>query len=179
LGFTALYRLYRCRESWLCLAVFGDPQWAALTRAIPALADEARSPLENCGQQTTVRSVRFSKKHFGTDTAAHWFAVLDGAGVPCEISSNEFSVSVLDDPELRERELIVSREGQLIHGRMEMFGRLIDFSDTRAEIGGPRQFRDNTAARSFSSSATATQIDHLCAASVLFESAAPVAASTV
>ena len=180
LGLTALYRLYRCRESWVCLAVFGDSQWAALTRAIPALAGDSRFATRELRAKHDGALGAALEDHFRSDTAAHWFAVLDGAGVPCEISSNEFSQSVLDDPELRERELIVSREGHLIHGRMEMFGRLIDFSDTRAEIGGPPAIpgqHSREVLQQFGYSDT--QIDHLCAASVVFETAAPVTASTV
>jgi crotonobetainyl-CoA:carnitine CoA-transferase CaiB-like acyl-CoA transferase len=63
---------------------------------------------------------------------------------------------------------------------MEMFGRLIDFSDTRAEIGGPpavpgQHSREVLQQFGYSDA----RIDQLCAASVLFESAAPIAASTV
>ena len=69
--------------------------------------------------------------------AATWFRRLDGAGVPCEISDTSFSRRVLDDPEMRERDWIVSREGQRNNGRMEMFGRLIEFSHTPTTILGP------------------------------------------
>jgi crotonobetainyl-CoA:carnitine CoA-transferase CaiB-like acyl-CoA transferase len=179
-GLTALYRLYRCRESWLCLAVFDEKQWTALTRAIPALAGDTRFATRDLRAANDDALCAALDDQFRSDNAAHWFAVLDDAGVPCEISSNEFSQSVLDDPELRERELIVSRDGHLLHGRMEMFGRLIDFSDTRAEIGGPPAVpgqHSREVLRQFGYSDT--QIDQLCAAAVLFETDAPVTASTV
>jgi crotonobetainyl-CoA:carnitine CoA-transferase CaiB-like acyl-CoA transferase len=180
LGLGALYRLYECRDGWLCVAVFGESQWAALVTALPVLANDERfaSPQQRAANDGALATVL--EGQFRCDTAAHWFAALERAGVACEISSNEFSQRVLDDPELRERELIVSREGHLVHGRMEMFGRLIDFSDTRAEIGGPpavpgQHSREVLQQFGYSDA----RIDQLCAASVLFESAAPIAASTV
>ena len=180
LGYGALYRLYECRDGWLCLAVFGHAQWDALARAIPALGRDARFATPAARADNDVALASTLEETFRADTAANWFAMLDGAGVACEVSAQEFSQAVLDDPEMRARELIVSRDGQLIHGRMEMFGRLIDFSDSRVAIGGPpavpgqhtreilRQFGYDDA-----------HIDELCAASVVFEAAAPVTVSTV
>lgn len=180
LGFGALYRLYRCRDGWLCVAAFGNEQWSALASAIPTLANDTRFATKDLRATNDAVLAEILEGQFLSETASHWFAVLDGAGVPCEISSNEFSQRVLDDPELRRRELIVSREGQLVHGRMEMFGRLIDFSDTRAEIGGPPAVpgqHSREVLRQFGYSDE--QIDQLCDASILFESTAPVTASTV
>ncbi|HUP73492.1 MAG TPA: CoA transferase [Acidimicrobiales bacterium] len=179
LGFSALYRLYRCREGWLCLAVFGETHWEALTQTITALAEDERfATRESREANDSVLAVAL-EHHFDDDSATNWFAALDKAGVPCEISSNEFSHLVLDDAEMRERELIVSREGHVIHGRMEMFGRLIDFSDTRAEIGGPPAVpgqHSREVLRQFGYGDQ--QIDELCAASVVFEATA-VTTSTV
>ncbi|MEO5840418.1 MAG: CoA transferase [Acidimicrobiales bacterium] len=180
LGLGALYRLYQCREGWLCVAAFGEAHWAALARAIPVLANDEHFATRELRSTNNDALACVLDEQLRSDSAEHWFALLDRAGVPCEISSNQFSQIVLDDPELRERELIVSREGHLVHGRMEMFGRLIEFSDTRAEVGGPPAIpgqHSREVLRQFGYSDA--QIDQLCAASVLFETTAPVAASTV
>jgi crotonobetainyl-CoA:carnitine CoA-transferase CaiB-like acyl-CoA transferase len=106
--------------------------------------------------------------------------VLNAAGVACEVSAQEFSQGVLDDPEMLERELIVSRDGQLVHGRMEMFGRLIDFSDSHVAIGGPPAVPGQHSREILRQFGYDDQrIDELCAAAVVFEAAAPVTVSTV
>jgi crotonobetainyl-CoA:carnitine CoA-transferase CaiB-like acyl-CoA transferase len=180
LGFSALYRLYQCREGWLCVAIFGDAHWQALTRAIPALAEDTRFATAEQRVANDAALAEALEQHFVTDTATRWFDTLDAAGVACEVSAQEFSQGVLDDPEMRERELIVSRDGQLVHGRMEMFGRLIEFSDAHVEIGGPpavpgQHSREILQQLGYSDE----QIDRLCAASVVFEAVAPATVSTV
>ena len=44
LGWSALYRLYRTADGWLCLAVWRDDQWSALCAAVgrPDLAADPR-----------------------------------------------------------------------------------------------------------------------------------------
>jgi crotonobetainyl-CoA:carnitine CoA-transferase CaiB-like acyl-CoA transferase len=72
------------------------------------------------------------------------FQVLDGAGVPCEVSDPAFSQTVYDDQELIARKWVVSGHHRLV-GRIDMFGRGIDFSDTQAEPGGdPAVFGEHT-----------------------------------
>ena len=74
---------------------------------------------------------------FAGDSATNWFAKLDAASVPCEVSAIDFGQGVFDDAEMIERELVVTRDGQLKHGKVEMFGRLLNFSDTTPDILGP------------------------------------------
>jgi crotonobetainyl-CoA:carnitine CoA-transferase CaiB-like acyl-CoA transferase len=180
LGFASLYRLYQCREGWLCLAVFGDDQWRALARAVPALDRDDRFATGERRATNDAALAAVLEAHFATDTATNWFTLLDGAGVACEVSAQEFSQGVLDDPEMLARELIVSRDGQLIHGRMEMFGRLIDFSESRVAIGGPPAVPGQHTREILRQFGYADeQIDQLCAASVVFEAAAPVTVPTV
>ena len=73
---------------------------------------------------------------FATRTAADWFALLDAAGVPCEISSDTFALGVFDDPELIERGWVTSYEQRQV-GKLEQLGLLVDFSDTPGRIAGP------------------------------------------
>ena len=74
---------------------------------------------------------------FHKETAAHWFAQLDQAGVPCEISSDTFSRELFDDPEFAARGWTVRCEGNPVLGTIDMFGTGIDFSDTPSRAGGP------------------------------------------
>jgi crotonobetainyl-CoA:carnitine CoA-transferase CaiB-like acyl-CoA transferase len=137
LGVSARYGVYECREGWLCLAALTDAHWDALTTVIPKLADDARfaDTASRRANDPALRNVL--EGEFAGDTADHWFAKLDAAGVPCEVSSIEFGQNFFDDEEMIERELVVTREGQLKHGRVEMFGRLLNYSDTVPDILGP------------------------------------------
>jgi crotonobetainyl-CoA:carnitine CoA-transferase CaiB-like acyl-CoA transferase len=131
LGFDALYRLYETSEGWLCLAVFTPREWDALTTAIPAVAQYSLAARNDESLAAALET------HFRTDTAANWFKVLDQAGVPCEVSSVEFSENFLDDPEMLRLEWAVQREGHPVHGRVDMVGRWVDFSGTPTVIAGP------------------------------------------
>ena len=53
------------------------------------------------------------------------------------MSSVDFSQGFLDNPEMLHLGWAVQRSGHPVHGRVDTIGRLIDFSDTPAEIGGP------------------------------------------
>ena len=171
LGFHALYRLYECRDNtWLCLAVFNETEWSALTRTVPALAGDDRFASAEARTANDADLCALLEQHFQGDTAEGWFKVLDDNGVPCEVSSLAFSQQVLDDPELLERDWVVHREGHPLHGRMDMMGRFIDFSDTEAPILGPpdvpgQHSREILAEFGF----TQDQIDAMAAAKVVFE----------
>jgi crotonobetainyl-CoA:carnitine CoA-transferase CaiB-like acyl-CoA transferase len=138
LGVSARYGLYECRgETWLCLAALTDAHWDALTSVIPKLAGDDRFATAAARTANDPALRNLLEGELAGDTAANWFAELDAAGVPCEVSAIDFGQQVFDDPEVIERELIVTRPGQLRHGTVEMFGRLLNFSDTTPEILGP------------------------------------------
>jgi crotonobetainyl-CoA:carnitine CoA-transferase CaiB-like acyl-CoA transferase len=137
LGLSALYRLYECGEGWLCIAVLDDVHWAGLTRVFPELAGDSRFATAESRQRHDDELLSVLAARFRIDAATGWWKVLDEAGVPCEVSSIEFIEGLYDDPDLLDREFIVSRDGHPVHGRMEMFGRLVEFSDTSPPVGGP------------------------------------------
>src|SRR4051812_3776156 len=128
-GFSALYRIYKCADDqWLCLAVLSDRHWDALVSAIPdvsSLRDDDKALAAKLTSQLASKS------------AADWFSVLDGAGVPCEVSSLTYSKGVFDDSELIERGWVVHTTGHPNMGDMDMFGIGIDFSETPSKPGGP------------------------------------------
>jgi crotonobetainyl-CoA:carnitine CoA-transferase CaiB-like acyl-CoA transferase len=89
LGFSARYRLYETAEGWLCLAALTPGELAALSSVLgPLPADDAE--LADLLERT-----------FATRPAADWFAELDAAGVPCEVSSPDFQRSDADQPAWR------------------------------------------------------------------------------
>ncbi len=130
-GLAAGYRLYETADGWLCLAALTDAHWAALADVLdePALLVADREKAD--GDLVDLLVARFA-----TRSAAEWFAVLDAAGVPCEISDPDFGLGVFDDPELIERGWVTSYEQRRV-GKMEQLGQLIDFSATPGRIAGP------------------------------------------
>ena len=66
------------------------------------------------------RSARAREPAF-THAAARrdWFAGLDAAGVPCEVSNPDFVLSLFDDPEMIEKGWVTSYEHPIV-GRMDV-----------------------------------------------------------
>lgn len=135
LGLSATYRLYETAEGWLCLAVESDEEFAALCRGV-GRSDLGADPrfgtatdrAAHDGELAQALAVVLAER-----TAAEWFSVLDAEGVPVEVSSDTFALGLFDDPELIAKGLVVSHQHPLV-GRLEMFGRLIDFSATPSVI---------------------------------------------
>jgi crotonobetainyl-CoA:carnitine CoA-transferase CaiB-like acyl-CoA transferase len=110
LGWDDRYRLHETADGWLCIALVTDEHVAAFER-ITAGDLSAR-------------------------TAREWFADLDAAGVPCEVSDPDFVLSLFDDPELIEKGWVTSYEQPLV-GRMDVLGLLFDLSETPGRVQGP------------------------------------------
>jgi crotonobetainyl-CoA:carnitine CoA-transferase CaiB-like acyl-CoA transferase len=150
--------------------VFTDAQWQALAGAVRGLADDDRFATRAARAANDQDLIGLLTREFATESAESWQKVLDQAGVPCEVSSPEFPEHVLDDPELRRKEWIVTRAGHRRHGRMDMFGKVLTFSDTQAPIGGPpdipgQHSREILREAGYSDA----QIDELCTAQAVFE----------
>jgi crotonobetainyl-CoA:carnitine CoA-transferase CaiB-like acyl-CoA transferase len=137
LGTSALHRLYETEEGWLCMAVSSDQEWHALCRALDrpdlAAARFATAP-DRAGHDQALADLL--SQVFSLGTAQSWFDRLDAEGVPVEISSDTFALGLFDDPELIAKGLVVSHQHPLV-GKLEMFGRLIEFSDTPGVIDRP------------------------------------------
>jgi crotonobetainyl-CoA:carnitine CoA-transferase CaiB-like acyl-CoA transferase len=113
-GWSEGYRIYATAEGWLTLAAL-DP--ATLQRARAIVGDDLAAG-------------------FLTRPAAAWRDLLDAADVPSEVSDPDFVLRLFDDPWVRKQGWITSYEQPLV-GRMDVFGQLIDFSDTPGRIAGP------------------------------------------
>ncbi len=126
-GLSAGYRLYETADGWLCVAIVTDKHWQALNRATGGPILPAASEQETAAALAEL---------FLTAPAEKWFEILDAAGVPCEISSPDYSLGVFDDPELRERRWTVGWEHPHV-GHLEQNGIGVDLSDTPLVLERP------------------------------------------
>ena len=98
-------------------AALGDARWAS-----------TRSP-------TAPRSTRSSRRS-APGRAAQWFAALDAAGVPCEVSTPDFVLGLFDDPEMIEKGWVTKYRHPIV-GEMDVIGLLFDLSETPGVVQGP------------------------------------------
>jgi crotonobetainyl-CoA:carnitine CoA-transferase CaiB-like acyl-CoA transferase len=124
LGWHATYRLYDTADGWLCVAAFTDEQRAALAAVLG---------VEKIGDGTAFTAL---EPAFRTRSAAQWFETLDGAGVPCEISTPDFVLDLFDDKETIDKGWITKYRHPIV-GDMEVMGLLFDLDETPGVVQGP------------------------------------------
>jgi crotonobetainyl-CoA:carnitine CoA-transferase CaiB-like acyl-CoA transferase len=117
LGFGAAHRMYETADGWLVVGALDDAERAALALVV------------GCGTVDDATPFDALEPFFRTRTAAEWFAALDAAGVPCEVSDGDYVLGVFDDPELQERGWVTSQQHPVL-GRLDTLGLLFDFSET-------------------------------------------------
>ncbi|SNS73244.1 Crotonobetainyl-CoA:carnitine CoA-transferase CaiB [Sphingomonas laterariae] len=145
LGLSALYRLYRAADGWLCLAVLSDAHWQALTRAIPGLASDPRFATAGLRADNDAILANRLADWFVDQPSDTAFARLDAAGVPCEIADAEYSRRIFDDADLMARGWVARTEGHPTLGTLDLFGIGLDFSRTPIRPGGaPPTFGQQT-----------------------------------
>jgi crotonobetainyl-CoA:carnitine CoA-transferase CaiB-like acyl-CoA transferase len=137
-GFNALTRLYETQQGWLCLVVATEEQWDRLcvALAIEGLNTDARFANAAVRKLNDAALADRLALVFSYRPAAHWFALLDGAGVPCEISDDRFTLGMHDDEELKKRGWVVSYPHPTV-GKLDQIGLLFDLSDTPGRVQGP------------------------------------------
>ncbi|MEY2460035.1 MAG: hypothetical protein QOG30_1865, partial [Acidimicrobiaceae bacterium] len=88
LGFHALYRLYATADGWICVAAVTQDHWRRVCAAIarPDLADDARFVDADSRRANDDDLTKLLEDAFAGDSAKAWFAALDDAGVPVEVS---------------------------------------------------------------------------------------------
>ena len=74
---------------------------------------------------------------FKDRTAAQWFAMLDGAGVPCELCNNGYWREYLTDPWSMESGRVVEYFQGDLQARLRQFGHTIRLSETPQTMQGP------------------------------------------
>jgi crotonobetainyl-CoA:carnitine CoA-transferase CaiB-like acyl-CoA transferase len=125
-GWGPWYSLYETADGWICIAARDDAERRALLTTV-GLADPPS------GDDALRASLQAA---FTAKPAADWFALLDGAGVPCEISSPDYVLGLFDDPEMREKGWVTSYRHAIV-GNIDVMGLLVDLSDTPGRIMGP------------------------------------------
>lgn len=136
-GYHALNRLYETADGWLCIVIATEDQWKRFGAAVkPSLLTDPRFGTAENRQENDAILIDILTDEFRKHSAAEWFATLDGAGVPCEISDPEFSLHVHDDPELIARRWVVSYPQHFV-GQYSQIGLAFDLSDTPGIIQGP------------------------------------------
>jgi crotonobetainyl-CoA:carnitine CoA-transferase CaiB-like acyl-CoA transferase len=124
LGYHATQRLYETADGWLCVAATSDVQRSALAAALG---------VDKIADATAFNAL---EPAFRTRSATQWFASLDAAGVPCEVSSPDFVLDLFDDPEMIDKGW-VTRYRHPIVGDTDVFGLLFDFDETPGVVQGP------------------------------------------
>ena len=126
-GLMAGYGLYECADGWLCVAALEQEHLSALADAT-GIAD-----LGSRDDQTARAALA---ERLRGASSKHWFARLDAAGVPCEISDPAASLRMHDDPELLKRQWIASYRHPFV-GKLDQIGLQVQLSATPASVQGP------------------------------------------
>jgi crotonobetainyl-CoA:carnitine CoA-transferase CaiB-like acyl-CoA transferase len=136
-GISALYRLYRCREGWLCIAAVAEAHWQGLCAALGrGLAVDPRFATPDARAAHDGALAVTLEATFAAADATTWSDILDSHGVPCEVSVSTFNQEMFDDEHMRAAGLVVSYPHGVL-GRLEQAGHLIGFSETPGRIFGP------------------------------------------
>jgi crotonobetainyl-CoA:carnitine CoA-transferase CaiB-like acyl-CoA transferase len=138
LGFSATHRLYQTRDGWLCVVLDADVQWDRFCVAMelqavaadPRFVDAA-ARAHNDAALAAILEARFRER-----SAADCFALLDRAGVPCEICDPNFSRRLHDDPEFARAGWVVSYRHPFV-GKLDQIGLLFNLSETPGRVQGP------------------------------------------
>jgi crotonobetainyl-CoA:carnitine CoA-transferase CaiB-like acyl-CoA transferase len=136
-GWNALYRLYKTAHGWLCVAALTQSHWTHLCDAIDRkdLAADVRFVSHEARRANDPALAAELETLFGTRAAKEWVKLLDTHNVPAEVSSSDFVLNLFDDPEMIEKGWVTSYTHEKV-GRMDAFGKLIDFSNTPATVQG-------------------------------------------
>ena len=136
-GFSAGHRVYETAAGWLCMVLVDQGHWDALFAAtgMPELATDARFADAAARRQNDAALAELIANKLKSASAAEWFATLDGAGVPVEIVSEDFSLKLHDTPEFQKHQWVVSYDHPVV-GKLDQIGLLFSLSDTPGVIQG-------------------------------------------
>ena len=137
-GLGPLYRLYETEAGWLAIACLNEKHWRGLCAGmgIADLAADVSFATPEARREHGPKLAGMLEARFVGESASHWFAVLDKAGVPCEIADEEAGRSWFTNPDMIKNELVVEYQHPQ-YGKMRQFGHLINFSETPGRIFGP------------------------------------------
>jgi crotonobetainyl-CoA:carnitine CoA-transferase CaiB-like acyl-CoA transferase len=88
LGLHPLYRLYETGDGWLCLAAITTAHWERLCKVAGRMDLRADDRFSDAAARRANGDelAKILEEVFAARTAAEWFAALDEAGVPVELS---------------------------------------------------------------------------------------------
>jgi crotonobetainyl-CoA:carnitine CoA-transferase CaiB-like acyl-CoA transferase len=168
-GFSATHRLYETSSGWLCVVLATDEHWSRLCAAmrLESLALDERFATADARARNDEALAGLLEMRFYERPAAEWFAVLDEAGVPCEICDPGFALKLHDDPQFAQRHWVVSYQHPFV-GKLDQIGLPFELSETPGRIQGPplvvgQHSREILAELGYSPQ----QIEELCAECVL------------
>jgi crotonobetainyl-CoA:carnitine CoA-transferase CaiB-like acyl-CoA transferase len=139
MGHGPLNRLYRTADDgWICLSARPQRDWVALCAALelPYLREDSRFRTAAEREQHAEALIDLLTPHFLARTAAEWLAILDAAGVPCEIPQDRPPGSFVNDPD----HLASGAAAEYVHprfGRIREIGVPIGFSETPGRNEAP------------------------------------------
>jgi crotonobetainyl-CoA:carnitine CoA-transferase CaiB-like acyl-CoA transferase len=137
-GLDPLYRLYRTRDGWICIAGGSDRDFAGLCRALerPEWAEDRRFATVAGRAANGQALAALLAGRFAEGTAAEWFGRLDGNGVACEVPGPDCSESFFWEDEHLGSGRVVEFEHRR-WGRVREIGQLIRLSETPGFLRGP------------------------------------------
>jgi len=163
LGLHPLYRLYETADGWVCIAATKDEQWRGLLDALgePSVGDDPRFGDASARAAHRQELDEVLEPLFRRQASADVFAALDGHGVPCEIADPDFARHAFDDPEMRERGLLVEQHHPKL-GRFEHSAPPSPFRTRPDGSGGHLPWSVSTPARSCVSTTSTTTRSRSC-----------------
>jgi len=137
MGLSSGVRLYPVRDGWLCLSLMKEGEWEALGQAlaIPELLDGGQwfAPKARLANDDAI-GLRIEAV-LSDRTAEEAFTLLDSAGVPCEISSEQAGIDLWTDAGALERQWIVRYPHPMVE-ELGQVGLAVTFSDTPTRVQG-------------------------------------------
>ncbi len=136
-GYSAGHRLYNTKDGWLCFVLVEQSHWDEVFTVIgkPELVTDARFATAEARAKNDAALSKIIGDVLAADTAAHWFAKLDKAGVPVEVVDAEFSRKLHDNAEFQKNQWVVSYPHPVV-GKLDQIGLLVSLSDTPGVIQG-------------------------------------------
>jgi crotonobetainyl-CoA:carnitine CoA-transferase CaiB-like acyl-CoA transferase len=136
-GTSALYRLYRAKDSWVFLALHDDREWTVFCAITgqAALADDPRFSTAEARAANEGPLVQILAALFAERAAADWEQVLIPAGAPCVESIAQSPGMFFRTHEQMRANGFDVRATHAMWGEYQRWGPTVVFSDTPGQYG--------------------------------------------
>lgn len=138
-GFSALDRIYRTQDGWVCISCRADHSFAALSRAIgrPELPQDSRFATPAARRSNDAELLRLLEIFFRTQTKQEALNLLDSAGAPAEIVEESDQIGKILHEEWPRARGRVFEYPNSIAGHIKVFGLVSQLQDTPGSDKGP------------------------------------------